>query len=140
MFRYHFLGHFLAELIEICCGSLLNSILKTYRRKCLNLKHYEYVFTPKNLKCCQHFCVFFKQKISTNLIFNNTKNASVRFFIYMSSICVQLFTAFEEEILKLYMYLGECPKIEYGRHLHGNQLWEFFFLPYFFTLIIINIQ
>ena len=35
MFRYHFLGHFLAELIEICCGSLLNSILKTYRRKFL---------------------------------------------------------------------------------------------------------
>ena len=26
---------FLAELIEICCGSLLNSILKTYRRKFL---------------------------------------------------------------------------------------------------------
>ena len=35
MFRYHFLGHFLAELIEICCGSLLNSIVKTYRRKFL---------------------------------------------------------------------------------------------------------
>ena len=30
-----FLDHFLAELIEICCGSLLNSILKTYRRKFL---------------------------------------------------------------------------------------------------------
>ena len=35
VFRYHFLGHFLAELNEICCGSLLNSILKTYRRKFL---------------------------------------------------------------------------------------------------------
>ena len=33
VFRYHFLGHFLAELNEICCGSLLNSILKTYKRK-----------------------------------------------------------------------------------------------------------
>ena len=39
MFRYHFLGHFLAELNEICCGSLLNSILKTYRRKCLKNIH-----------------------------------------------------------------------------------------------------
>ena len=35
VFRYHFLGHFLAELNEICCGSLLNSILKMYRRKFL---------------------------------------------------------------------------------------------------------
>ena len=33
MFRYNFLGHLLAQLNEICCGSLLNSILKTYRRK-----------------------------------------------------------------------------------------------------------
>ena len=35
VFRYHFLSHFLAELNEICCGSLLNSILKTYWRKFL---------------------------------------------------------------------------------------------------------
>ena len=35
VFRYHFLSHFLAELNEICCESLLNSILKTYRRKFL---------------------------------------------------------------------------------------------------------
>ena len=39
----------------------------------------------------------------TNLIFNKTKNASVRFFIYMSSMWVQLFTAFEEAVLKLYV-------------------------------------
>ena len=31
MFRSHFRGHFLAELNEICCASLLNSILKKYR-------------------------------------------------------------------------------------------------------------
>ena len=35
MFRYHFLGHVLAEFNLICCGSLLDSILKTYRRKFL---------------------------------------------------------------------------------------------------------
>ena len=28
-------SHFLADLKEICCGSLLSSILKTYRRKFL---------------------------------------------------------------------------------------------------------
>ena len=31
------------------------------------------------------------------------QNASVRFYIYMSSMCVQLFTAFEEAVLKLYV-------------------------------------
>ena len=44
-----------------------------------------------------------------NVIFNKTKNTCVRFFIYMSSMRVQLFTAIEVAVLKL--YLGECPKI-----------------------------
>ena len=39
--------------------------------------------------------VCFSKKMIKNLIFNKSKNASVRFFIYMSSMCVQLFTAFE---------------------------------------------
>ena len=51
-----------------------------------------------------------------NLIFNKTKKASVCFFIYMSSMCLQLFTAFEEAVLKLYQrsikkvesYLPSC--------------------------------
>ncbi len=47
-------------------------------------------------------CVFFKKKIINNLIFIKTKYASVRFFIYMSSMCVQHFTAFEEAVLKFY--------------------------------------
>ena len=47
--------------------------------------------------------VFFKQKMIKNLIFNKSKNASVRFFIYMSSMCVQRFTAFEEAVLKFYV-------------------------------------
>ena len=66
-----------------------------------------------------NFLCFSKKKV----IFNKSKNASVRFFINMSSMCVQLFTAFEEAVLKLYihLYLGECPKIEYGCHFHGNQ-------------------
>ena len=73
-----------------------------------------------------------------NLIFNKTKNASVRFFIDMSSMCVQLFTAFEEAVFKL--HIPWCPKIEYGRHFHGNQPREIFFFSIFFILIIINIQ
>ena len=36
-----------------------------------------------------------------NVLCNKRKNASVRFFICMSSVCVQLFTAFEEAVLKL---------------------------------------
>ena len=36
-----------------------------------------------------------------NVIFNKTKNTRVRFFIYMSSMCVQYFTAFEVPVLKL---------------------------------------
>ena len=34
-----------------------------------------------------------------NVIFNKTKNARVRFFIYMSSECLQLFKAFEGPVL-----------------------------------------
>ena len=49
------------------------------------------------------FVCFSKKKIK-NVMFNKTKNASVGFFIYMSSMCVQLFTSFEEEaVLKLYV-------------------------------------
>ena len=41
------LGHFSAELNEICCGSLLDSILKTYRRQFLKT----WIFpTPPKLK------------------------------------------------------------------------------------------
>ena len=55
-----------------------------------------------------------------NVLCNTNQNASVRFFICMSSMCVQLFTAFEEAVLKLYVS-GECPKIKDGRHFHGNE-------------------
>ena len=48
-----------------------------------------------------NFFDVFHTKMIKNLIFNKTKNTSVRFFIYMSSRCVQIFTAFEEVVLKL---------------------------------------
>ncbi len=63
---------------------------------------YTYIFTQKNLKC-QIFLVFFTHKMTKNLIFNKTKNTSVRFFIYVSSRCVHILTAFEEVVLKLYV-------------------------------------
>ena len=37
------------------------------------------------------------------VIFNQSENISVRFVIYILSMCVQLFTAFEESVLKLYV-------------------------------------
>ena len=58
-------------------------------------------FHPK--KSEMSILLFFKQKMIKTLIFNDTKNASVRFFIYMSSMWVQLFTAFEEAVLKLHV-------------------------------------
>ena len=45
--------------------------------------------------------MFFTQKSIKNVIFNKTKDTRVRFFIYMSSMCVQLFTAVEVAVLKL---------------------------------------
>ena len=47
----------------------------------------------------------FHKKIIKNVLCNKSKNASVRFFICISSMCVQLFTAFEEAVLKLYVPL-----------------------------------
>ena len=80
-----------------------------------------------------------------NLIFNKTKNASVRFFIHMSSVCVHLnFTAFDEAVLKLYTCtLVSALKsnmaaisMETNR---GKKIVVCFF-AIFFVLIIINIQ
>ena len=47
--------------------------------------------------------MFFTQNMIKNVLGNKNKNASVRFFICMSSMCVQLFTAFEEAVLKFYV-------------------------------------
>ena len=59
----------------------------------------------------------------------------IKTLMYISSfvclLCVQLFTAFEEAVLK-FMYLGECPKIKNGRHFHGNEAREIFFFSIFF--------
>ena len=60
-------------------------------------------FIQQNLKFCRVLCVFFTQKMIKNVLCNKSKNASVRFLICMYSMCAQLFTAFEEAVLKLYV-------------------------------------
>ena len=130
MFRYNFLGHFLAELIEICCGSLLNSILKTYRRKFLKTL---WIFFDPNKSEMSNFVFshkkWLKMKYSTKL-----KHSCTFLHLYVFYVCATFHCIWRSgfEI----MYLGECPKIGYGHHFHGNQPREIFlgfFLPIFHT-------
>ena len=74
--------------------------------------------------------MFFTHKMILKVLCNKSKNASVHFFICMSSMCVQLFTAFEEAVLKLYVP-ADCPKIKNGCHFHGNEAREKKFLHIF---------
>ena len=73
-----------------------------------------------------------------NVSCNKNKNASVSFFICISSMCVKLFTAFEKAVLN--MYLGECPKIKDGHHFHGNEARGKKNVSIFFIMIIMNVQ
>ena len=66
-------------------------------------KHSDFCFIQQNLKFCRFFLVFFTHKMIKNVLCNKSKNSCVRFFMCMSSMCVQLFTAFEEAVLKLYV-------------------------------------
>ena len=61
------------------------------------------IFHPKKSEMLSNFLCVFHTKMIRNLIFNKTKNTGVRFFIYMSAMCVYRFTAFEEAVLKLYV-------------------------------------
>ena len=48
--------------------------------------------------------MFFTLKLIKNVIFNKTENTLVvSFLIYMSSMCVQLFTPFEVPVLEVYV-------------------------------------
>ena len=48
--------------------------------------------------------MFFTLKLIKNVIFNKTENTRVvSFFIYVSSMCVQLFTPFEVPVLEVYI-------------------------------------
>ena len=57
MFRYHFLSHFLAELNEICCGSLLNSILKNVQKE-ISLNILIFFYSTKSEMLSNFCCVF----------------------------------------------------------------------------------
>ena len=94
MFWCNFLGNISAEWNEICCASSLNSTLATYTGIFLH-----YYFLSNKIV----IVVFFTHRIFTNVLFSKTKNTRVRFFIYISSMCVQLFTAFQLAVLELYV-------------------------------------
>ena len=74
------------------------------------------------MKFCRIFGEFFTQKRIKNLLCNKSRIASVRFFI----LCGCNFSLHLKKRFYSYMYLGECPKIEDGRHFHENEAWEFF--------------
>ena len=66
-----------------------------------------------------------------NVLCNKSNNAPVCFFICMSSICVQHFTAFEEEVLKL--YVPWCKGIFFCKWQHCLNL-SFLHLTVYFTI------
>ena len=76
-----------------------------------------------------------------NVLRNTSKTLLyISSFIYLLCVC-----NFSQHLKKRkVMYLGECPKIKDGRQFHGNEAWGkkiiLLFSPYFFILIIINVQ
>ena len=92
MFRYHFLGHCSAELNDICYTSSLHIILATYTQIFLETLHICFLFDTiwNVVKLC--VCVYNTHIIIKNVLLIKTKNTRVRFFNYMPSMCVQLFT------------------------------------------------
>ena len=75
-----------------------------------------------------------------NVLCNKNKNASVRFFICMSSMCVQLFTAFEEPVLRLYLLCTLVTALKSKMAVISietkcGKKMILFFPPYFFILI-----
>ena len=70
-----------------------------------------------------------------NVLCNKNQNASVRFFICMSSMCVQLFTAFEEPLVSALRSKMAAISMETKR---GKKI--IFFLSIFFILIKINVK
>ena len=75
-----------------------------------------------------------------NALWNKSKNTSVCFFICMSSMCVQLFTEFEEAVLKLICTLVSPLKANMAAISMETKRGNFFFSPYFFIVIIISVQ
>ena len=45
----------------------------------------------------------------------------------MCLLCLCNFSLHLKKLFWSYRYIGECPKIEYGRHFHGNQTRRIFF-------------
>ena len=68
---------FLCTVNEICCASLLDSILAKYTRVFL-LKHYD--FFTKNSEVSSNLCL--PQKMIQKVLFNKTKNTKLCMFLH----------------------------------------------------------
>ena len=82
-----------------------------------------------NLKCRIFVGCFSHTKLLK--IYYSTKLKPLCTFLHLYvfySMCVQLFTVFEVAVLRLYVYIGECPKIQDGHHFHGKEPRNFFCL------------
>ena len=103
MFRYHFLGHFLAESNEICCRSLFNSILKNVQKE-ISLNIVIFFYSTKS-EILSNFCCFSHKKLLKMYYATKVKTLMYvsSFVCLLSSMCLQLFTAFEEAVLKLHV-------------------------------------
>ena len=132
MFRYHFLGHFLAEFNEICCPSLFNSILKTYIWRDISLNILLFLFNKiwnfvDFLLCFWYTkCTNYATKVETLLCVSSfvcLLHVHATFNCIWRSVKV---------ITYQYMYLGKCPKsmatifmeTKYGKQ---NKIFSIFF-------------
>ena len=73
------------------------------------------IFPPNKSEMSICVCVF-TPEYDENIIFYKTVNTRVHVFMYMSSMCVQLFTVCEETGLKL--YVGPVP----ARYVRQSQM------------------
>ena len=72
-------------------------------------------------------------KMIKTVLFNKTKNTCVRFFIYMSSMHVQLFTAFELAVICVCTLVSTIKSKMFGRFPGNEPREKLFFSRIFHT-------
>ena len=92
--------------------------LHTRRSVCVLPNH---VLPGKPRACVIISCSTFSTQIMAIETIVATDKLTSDSLMSSPSMCVQLFTAFEEAILKLYMDLGESPRNKDGHNIHGNE-------------------
>ena len=142
MFRYHFLGHFLAELHDICCGSLLNSILKK-RAEGNFFEHSDFFSIQQNLKFGRILCVFFNKKNYLKCIMQHKYKRFCKFLhLHVFYVCATFHCIWRsgfKVICTLVSALNSKMAAVSMETKHGEKNY-FVLSPYFFILIIINVQ